>query len=408
MIRIGHPFVENRNSESFLISHIDDECRGESFDVWYSVSNEYGSYLCEDYADSFVLVALLWAMKSGQEIVVDAPVSPRLQFSLYNTVQPIYAKAIPGFRPVKISSQPNPGIKYNGKGLGCCCSLGIDSFSSFLQHYGPEVPQEYRVSHLTLFNSGQLGDETWEKVHHYFVEAADNLRPFAAEVGLPLLAVDTNLNDFFLGTGVTGIQSVLLRTISCALSLQKLFGKYAFASSYSIEYFKLCAHDDAYAEAAVAPLLSTDNTEIILSDPAKTRVEKTAFISKYPITTKYLDVCWSAQMAKSTIHQTKFFDEKKNKNCGKCDKCLRTLLALDLLGCLPQYEHLFDMDYYRKNRNHYIAKLLAHKDENASFADLLNLMESKGIRPTLATRILSLKKRSAFLTRLGSKLRKIR
>lgn len=39
---------------------------------------QYGQYLCDDYADSFLLVVLAVAMHSKQDIKIDAPVSSRL------------------------------------------------------------------------------------------------------------------------------------------------------------------------------------------------------------------------------------------------------------------------------------------------------------------------------------------
>lgn len=404
MIRIGHPFIEKKEATTYLKADI--EFDNKIFPLWYSVDNVFGEFLCSDYADAFVLAVLMLAMKSGQDIAVEAPVSSKLLFNLNKTVQPIYAKQNPELRQVTIKSHPDPHIAYNGSGLGCCCSLGIDSFASFLQHYGPDVPEEYRVTHLTLFNSGQLGYKDVEGTRRFFNETIQNLQEFSHEVNLPILAVDSNINELYFDSGFTIVQTVLLRTISCALTLQKLFSKYVFASSYSIEYFKLDTNDDAYAQVAYASSLSTNNMEIIFSSPAMTRVEKTEFISQYPITTKYLDVCWSGQWALGDVQSDKYFKEKKHKNCGKCDKCLRTILALDLLGKLDEYENLFDLDFYRNNKDHFIAKVLAFRKSNAFYSELYDLMNEKGVKPTMFARLLSIKKKSMFFSRLYHMFRK--
>lgn len=406
MIYISQPIIEQIEEQTVLKANIKYEMRESSFDLWYSVNQVYGKYLCSDYADAFVLAVLMLAMKSGQDIVVEAPVSSKLLFNLNNTVQPIYAKQNPELKQVVIKSLPDPHIVYNGSGLGCCCSLGIDSFASFLQHYGPDVPEEYRATHLTLFNSGQLGYKDVEGTRRFFNETIHNLQEFSHEVNLPILAVDSNINELYFGSGFTIVQTVLLRTISCALTLQKLFSKYVFASSYSIEYFKLTANDDEYAQVAYASSLSTNNMEIIFSSPAMTRVEKTEFISQYPITTKYLDVCWSGQWAFGNVQSDKYFKEKQHKNCGKCDKCLRTLLALDLLGKLEDYEQMFDMDYYRANKDHFVAKVLAYRKSNAFYSELYDLMKEKGVKPSLLARLLSVKKKSRFLTQFIRVFRK--
>jgi hypothetical protein len=54
-------------------------------------------------------------------------------------------------------------------------------------------------------------------------------------------------------------------------------------------------------------------------------------------------------------------DLKDNKNCSKCYKCARTMVSLDILGHLDQYQKVFDLSIYKKNRNKYLAELLYKK-----------------------------------------------
>lgn len=45
------------------------------------------------------------------------------------------------------------------------------------------------------------------------------------------------------------------------------------------------------------------------------------------------------------------------KNCGRCEKCTRTLLALDALGALDKYRDVFDVDYYLSHKQSYFKTL---------------------------------------------------
>ena len=78
MITIDRPLIEKKGREVFLKSIIEDSAREKSFPLWYSVDEKYGSYFCEDRADSFLVASLMYAMKSHQDIVVHALVSKRL------------------------------------------------------------------------------------------------------------------------------------------------------------------------------------------------------------------------------------------------------------------------------------------------------------------------------------------
>ena len=51
------------------------------------------------------------------------------------------------------------------------------------------------------------------------------------------------------------------------------------------------------------------------------RVEKTRIVSRMPLARRYLDVCVS----------------RWDINCGKCAKCLRTALVLEILGKLDRF-----------------------------------------------------------------------
>lgn len=376
MITIFHPYIEHRDKESFLVSRIVDEARGKDTLVWYAVDNYYGQYLCDETADAFVLLMLQLAMKSGQDLKVEAPVSARLLFNIENTVQPLFSKAMPGFQRIRVVVQSVSEQSFHGTAVGCGCSLGVDSFSSLLRHLSSDVPECYRVTHLALFNSGQLGDIDSQGAEKNLYNTITQLSPFADEVNLPLLYVNSNLNELYANSGVCLLQSFINRTLSCVLALQKLFGKYVFSSSYSVEDFFMSEKDESHMETAFVPLLSTESVEIVLSNPVMTRVEKTEYISLHPITYKYLDVCWAAQMKYGGDRNPTLFEEKRKKNCGRCIKCMRTLLAFDILGKIDDYRDIFDLEEYYKRKKSFICYVARKKDSSVFCRELVDLIRT--------------------------------
>jgi len=375
MITISHPYIEHRGKESYLLSRIVDEANQKDSLIWYSVDSQYGEYLCDDVADAFVLVMLQLAMRSNQDLKVDAPVSSRLLFNIENTLQPIFAKAFPGFHHIKVIPQSAVEMSYHGTAVCCGCSLGVDSFTALLKHLSSDVPESYKATHLALFNCGHLGDVNLKGAEENFHNTVASLQPFVEEVNLPLVAVNSNLNELYVDSGIKLVQSSVNRTISCVLALQKLFGKYVYASAFTVEHFHLSPHDESYMESAFVPLLSTESTEVILNPPAMTRIEKTEYISQFEITYRYLDVCWAGQMKYCSDNNPELYDTKTKKNCGRCLKCLRTLLTLEILGKIDCYKDIFDLDEYYKRKRYYLCYVARTHESNVYSKELMDLIK---------------------------------
>ena len=116
--------------------------------------------------------------------------------------------------------------------------------SALYKHLGDEVMEEYRVTHLALFNSGQLGYLNKESDESRFQEAVAGIVPFSKQTNLPIVAVNSNLNAFYSEAGFkTATSRIVTSTLSCPMALQKLFGKYIYASSTPIQSFELNTKD---------------------------------------------------------------------------------------------------------------------------------------------------------------------
>ena len=233
MITISQPYIVEKEQSSYLCSLVKDSFLGKEYRLWYSVDSEYGKFLCQEVGDSFLLIMLQIAMSSHQDIKVEAPISARLLFNIRNSLMGMLMKVLPDSSMINIEAEAVDSPFFYSEAVGCGCSLGVDSFSSILKHLDDNVTPGYRISHLALFNTGQLGDLNLEATDKAFKDNVKRLKHFAQKIGLPLVAVNTNINLPYLDSRVTLLQSVTLRTISAALALQKLFKRYIFASSYS-------------------------------------------------------------------------------------------------------------------------------------------------------------------------------
>ena len=154
-----------------------------------------------------------------------------------------------------------------------------------------------------------------------------------------------------------------------ALSLQGLFSVYYNSSGGWPGYFDLTLTEGSqHYEALLCDCLSTESLSFILSDYA-TRAEKTITIANDKLAQKYLDVCFCFN------------------SCGKCSKCIRTLVTLDIIGKVDQFENVFDVDYFKKHKEEAYFEILKTKDgdekeDNAVFAkDLFKRAKGKGLIP---------------------------
>jgi hypothetical protein len=71
---------------------------------------------------------------------------------------------------------------------------------------------------------------------------------------------------------------------------------------------------------AIDPLWSTEAVQVVHDGAEASRFEKIRTIAQHPVALRNLRVCWQ---------ETSFL------NCSACEKCLRTMTSLEILGVLP-------------------------------------------------------------------------
>lgn len=206
------------------------------------------------------------------------------------------------------------------------------------------------------------------------------VRSFADEVGLPVVSLESNFSLLYKDFDFDA--SGDLRNFSAALSLQKLFKIYLYGSSFPIADFKFDRDQTGYYESLIAPLLSTNNTEIVIANPDMSRIDKTKYVVDNKMVHKYLYVCWKELIANRWPESEVAKVKDLHLNCSRCDKCKRTLLAIDLLGKLDKFEGIFDIPYWKKVKDSYIAKVISNKNNNAFYKDLFSLMNEVGYTPS--------------------------
>jgi hypothetical protein len=78
------------------------------------------------------------------------------------------------------------------------------------------------------------------------------------------------------------------------------------------------------------PLFSTVQTKIVHDGAAFSRLRKTELVARSGLALRSLRVCWKS---------------RGSRNCGACEKCYRTMLALELLGVLDRCSTFQRIDF---------------------------------------------------------------
>lgn len=273
------------------------------FRLWYQIP---AGFDVQPIADPFLLACLLPAMNAGRDIriVGDAPLSPTLlenidlaqqNFTLWNDYFTRYRKR--SFSRVAVLAERVEEIPGKG-GSAAFMSGGVDGLYTFLR-------QPEKIDTLIYIDGidTQLDNPVNES-------AVAKLRAFLAPYGKQLALFRSNVR--FLGHE-TGLSWLLccgagLASVAAAAGVGTCF----IAASN--------ANDEVVPDGSNAitdPLWSSARTRIVYDGAERTRNQRIAFIFDADArVADLLRVCW----------------QDDGYNCGKCEKCLRTMVALELLG----------------------------------------------------------------------------
>ncbi|HJQ77240.1 MAG TPA: hypothetical protein VJ948_08255 [Acidimicrobiia bacterium] len=147
----------------------------------------------------------------------------------------------------------------------------------------------------------------------------------AQDASLELVPVSTNVRDLepashFLSHYLNG---ALLATVGHTLT--SAVDRLAIASSYVDRSFPWGSHPD------LDPLFSSCDLIVIHDLPTTERLQKTAYIADWSVIHDRLKVCFVANRLPSG-----------QWNCGRCEKCIRTMLTLTALGKLEKFDTFGD------------------------------------------------------------------
>ena len=273
--------------------------------LWYRVRLPAGWKLSQS-SDAFLLVPLYKAMRAGGALHVEGEVSPSLLANL-EEFQAFWSCWYRGrFTPVEIVAEREQEQKPGPEGALFGFSGGVDSCHTAYRHAMGRAGRQTQMLRAGVMAHGfDIPIEEDEG----FRAAADKAEVMLATLGLPLIRMATNVRrvehawDDVVGAAVA----------SCLYLLQPNAKVGLISGSYPYDRQPLWG-----SHPISDPLLSSSSFRILHDGGGLPRDEKVREIAGWPAALEHLRVCWESP--------------QRDRNCGRCFKCIRTILAFRVFG----------------------------------------------------------------------------
>jgi hypothetical protein len=259
----------------------------------------------------WLAATLLPAMMTGDRLTIDAPVSERLIAGIDHAQELLIAwwGDRYGLRRVSIDA-PTEAMMGGGRARAACFSRGVDSYYAVLG--GSSADSTSRPTHLLYSGTIDFMDAAERPQRERALAATARA---AEDLGLPLILVHTNLRQFHEAyAGWIHGYSQALAAIGHALGglLAELRISTAYHRSQGIPWA---------SHPALAGPLSSESVTIRHVGSDTRRIDKVRAIGSDGSALRHLRVC---------------IVPDSERNCGRCEKCLRTMLELHAAGALER------------------------------------------------------------------------
>jgi hypothetical protein len=257
-----------------------------------------------DNADAAVPLFLLTAMQRGEDLTISNPVSVRLLDALPR-IQEIVDTWWPPYERVAVRAEPRGDTPARAEGVACFFTGGVDSFYTALDRLDDIDFLVYVHGFDVRLSETSLRDRV-----------ADGVRGAAEALGKPLIEVESDLRDVLEPNWMCQHGSAL-----AAVGHLLDVGTVLIPASHTWDDLRPWG-----SHAVLDPLWSGDRTRFVYHGADTNRPQKTMAIAHHPGVLRHLRVC--------------FDNPGGTYNCGTCEKCIRTSVALHLAGTLEQCETL--------------------------------------------------------------------
>ena len=313
-IVVSRPII----SSSGGVHEISAIIRGAGIDkrIWFRSSSAFGKSLSYNSV-AFLAVALFPAMRKGLPLRIEAPI-PQEILQRLSDFQHIYRQWFSFYQAVEIMTQGDVGDENDAVATGNQAfffTAGVDSFHTY------EGNRENITHALYLYGADLQLDqkELRELVSAELGKATD-------EMGVQFIEVESNLRELTNDYGWWGEHVHGAVLISTAMLFSNHFNSILIASGSP--YYRARPWG---SHPITDPMWATSDFDVIHYGAEFNRFEKVREIAKSELALRYLRVCSGCSI------RNRYGDHHGSSyNCCACEKCLRTMVAMYMIGALEE------------------------------------------------------------------------
>lgn len=336
MIVIKKPYVSVDGPNARLVSDL--EVDGIVRPLWVEVAASFEWYLVPERSDAFLMGLLYWAVQNGHDIVCEAPVDGDLLYGIQNLLIPTLTPSGKQTKRITVTAVAAKDMLKNAGAVGADITCGVDSLYTIYTHSGNkgEALELTRLLYNTIGAHG-VNDATAD----LYDARLKTAKAFAADYGLPFIALDTNLMEIVTAKAA---RNNLYAHCFIASALGHLFKHYFISGHLDDSPNKPIQFPRGMDSSDYSHLLlrvfSTRSLSFSRGSGTASPLERVKVIFQNPLTFQYLNVCVSAV-----------------RNCTECTKCVRALLRLEALGLVEKCDTVFNLEVWHRERFKHIFKM---------------------------------------------------
>lgn len=302
--------------------HYDDR-PGKPETYWFDIPQKYADDIATS-GNPWLTCLLPLAMKLKEPLKLCLPVD-RLKLKNAFELIRLWKLWYPELHVISIDAEIiEEDLRQAPRKTAAFFSGGVDSFFTVLSHENMVPGKQPMIDDLLIV----WGMDIPIKNNNEFQRLKAEYTIIAQEMNKNLIDIVTNIRETRLETAGWGTFYFGSAFCSCALMLENRFERLLFSSggeNYNA-FWKWGSHP------FTDPFLSTSRTNFHIDGIGYNRIDRLKYIAQFEVVQKHLRVCYIS---------------KTDKNCCNCEKCYRTMLALELLGCLDKFDSFErkQMDY---------------------------------------------------------------
>lgn len=375
MIEIANLRIEKTPRRTKLVADIysDIQRKDTETTIWVSVDEENAYMLADDVYDMFLFMPVYMSMYYHTDLHICGSVSKKLYRNIIDYIQPLMLDFSEDLSMQKVIVDGFKDCSSEASIIGTGISCGVDCFSTIYDRFVKEQDEDYKLTHLFMLNCGWHGEYGDDRTIELFEKRCKQNKKAAEKIGLAFVPVDSNLHAFLYDQDD---KESYFNLYSIMFALEKAVNKYYISNSYSYAevsrygYTSRNCDWSEFADPIAIPLMQSSSLQLISDGCQYTRVEKIKNIIDWDVSKEFLNVC-CRHSNDLNVDET---------NCSCCGKCNRTLLAIDALDKLSDYQMVFDIEKFKKNRKKTIKEVI-DKHEKIPFLEEIFLLYKEQGKP---------------------------